>query len=407
LTHDADVLVVGAGASGCAVAIGLTRLGRSVLVVDRWPSRAAELGETLPPSARRALLRLGVGPLGGAHPRCWSYRSAWGTPRLAAYELIRSPYGHGWRIDRSELDRELRGRAASLGARILTGTRIGGSGAWLDSGGWLIPLEDSHGGLAHARAGWVVDATGRARMWSRAMGGRARAVDRLVALSALFTPEREQSGLRDPRFDDPLVESVPGGWWFTAATADGRLAASRFTDADLGPPGRAAAGGAADPAAEGACHTAARLRGCRLEAEPRVSSARSELLEPLTGPGWCAVGDAAAAHDPLCSNGITYGLETGLRAAGAIDAALRGGATAMDTYSDSVRRSFSVYLAARRRWYGAERRWPEMPFWRRRAGGESQPEPGGSSTRSRSNPGFPRSRSQVGSSRSSARVMDG
>ncbi len=360
----ADVLVVGAGPAGCAAAIGLATRGRSVVLVERGGPTRAPPGETLPPLAQRALERLGVAELEREHAPCWSFRSAWGGPHVEVLDLIRLPYGRGWRVDRAALERALRARAIEGGARLLSDVRPERAGIRpLGRLGWRIPLRDCRGRTVEVRAGHVVDASGRARVWARAVGGRARPFDRLVAVSALLVPGASGGSV------DPLVESAPDGWWFTTGTPDGRLAAAWLTDADMARGPWPLRHGRPD----GAPHTAARLAGSRLDGAPRTWSARSELLEPLVGSGWCSAGDAAAAHDPLCGNGITYALDTGWRAARAVAAALEGDRTAMPTYVRSVRRSFARYLAERDRRYGAERRWPARPFWSRRPPDASRP----------------------------------
>lgn len=60
--HEADVVVVGAGVFGCAVAFALARQGRSVLLLERWmhePDRI--VGELLQPGGVAALRQLGLG----------------------------------------------------------------------------------------------------------------------------------------------------------------------------------------------------------------------------------------------------------------------------------------------------------------------------------------------------------
>lgn len=60
--HEADVVVVGAGVFGCAVAFALANQGRSVLLLERWlrePDRI--VGELLQPGGVRALQKLGLG----------------------------------------------------------------------------------------------------------------------------------------------------------------------------------------------------------------------------------------------------------------------------------------------------------------------------------------------------------
>lgn len=413
----ADVLIVGGGPAGCAAGIALAGLGRSVVVVERPESDGhAPPGEILPPSAHRALHRLTTVPGSRDHAPCHGVRSAWGSPRVAAYDFLRLPYGRGWRIDRRALEHDLRARLVESGARLLSAPRLrvldrpskGGAGRDRRCGvgtaadaEWRVELLDHARAPAPVDARWVVDASGRARVVARAAGARAHALDRLVAATWVVAPP---GGAADA--GDPLVESVPDGWWVSSLTPAGRLAVARFTDADL-PSFRSGRRGDLDDAPR----TAARVRARRLEKPARIWSARSERLDDIAGPGWCAAGDAAAAHDPLCGNGITYGLETGWRAARAVHAALDGDAAALERYAASVRASFDRYLEGRDRWYAAERRWPGAAFWRRRHEGRAGARAGqlpaaASGCASRSNAGSPRRRSQAGSSLSSAGVRD-
>lgn len=60
--HEADVVVVGAGVFGCAMAYALANHGRSVLLLERWlkePDRI--VGELLQPGGVAALRKLGLG----------------------------------------------------------------------------------------------------------------------------------------------------------------------------------------------------------------------------------------------------------------------------------------------------------------------------------------------------------
>lgn len=60
--HEADVVVVGAGIFGCAIAYGLANQGRSVLLLERWMSEPDRIvGELLQPGGITALKKLGLG----------------------------------------------------------------------------------------------------------------------------------------------------------------------------------------------------------------------------------------------------------------------------------------------------------------------------------------------------------
>ena len=81
---------------------------------------------------------------------------------------------------------------------------------------------------------------------------------------------------------------------------------------------------------------------------------------------WLLVGDAAMTWDPLSGQGICKALESGMRAARAIDRALDGETRSLEDYAQWTRDRFGSYLQSRAKYYRAERRWPDAPFWRRR-----------------------------------------
>ncbi|PHH70494.1 hypothetical protein CDD83_5429 [Cordyceps sp. RAO-2017] len=60
--HEADVVVVGAGIFGCAIAFALANQGRSVLLLERWMKEPDRIvGELLQPGGVAALKKLGLG----------------------------------------------------------------------------------------------------------------------------------------------------------------------------------------------------------------------------------------------------------------------------------------------------------------------------------------------------------
>jgi squalene monooxygenase len=59
--HEAEVVVVGAGIFGCAIAYALARQGRSVLLLERWMNEPDRIvGELLQPGGVAALRKLGL-----------------------------------------------------------------------------------------------------------------------------------------------------------------------------------------------------------------------------------------------------------------------------------------------------------------------------------------------------------
>ena len=92
-----------------------------------------------------------------------------------------------------------------------------------------------------------------------------------------------------------------------------------MTDPDLLPPGSRDAE-IWFSLLDGAFHTGRRLAdgAYRPASLPRVVAASGGRLEPMAGPGWAAVGDAAMCYDPLASHGLTVALASGRDVAEAV-----------------------------------------------------------------------------------------
>ena len=101
----------------------------------------------------------------------------------------------------------------------------------------------------------------------------------------------------------------------------------------------------------------------------RVTDASTSWLDRMAGPGWAATGDAAAAFDPLSSQGIVTALVMG-REAGRLAAGSQPRRNTSAQYASLL----EEHLALREAYYGLERRWADSDFWRRR------PNPNGYST---------------------------
>jgi flavin-dependent dehydrogenase len=345
----------------------LARAGVATVLVDRGRHAPWKVGETLPPAAGAMLAGLGLTEAfrRDGHVRSYGNLSAWGSPELAEHDFIFDPDGPGWHLDRRTFDDMLWAAALEAGADACTGRAVG----WARAGGrWELRLAGSSPSVPDAlTADVVVDGTGRASWFGRAVGARRRVLDRLVGLAGLL--EGGAGGEHDTR---TLVEAVEGGWWYSAPVPGDRLVAVFMTDADLlAPTARTPAGWTA--ALASTTHTAARFdgRGALLVDGPRVVPASSSWLEPLAGPGWVAVGDAAVAHDPLSSLGISAALASGRSAAGAVLGRLGGRPGAIAAHQRWVLDGYRRYLAGRTAYYSIERRWPASPFWRRRRSARS------------------------------------
>lgn len=336
--------VIGAGVAGSTAALAAARLDCVVVLVDRSAGGRPECGETLLAEAKQVLLGLGVWDSFTAlgSDACWSNRAAWGSDRLHTWDQLNSPHGHGWHVQRHRLEVMLRDAAVDAGAQLV---RARVRHVRRTDRDWRLSLDNGEQLSANA----IVDATGRRAVLARRLGAHRVQYDRLLGI-AWWHP-----GSSDPA---TLVESVPHGWWYSSPS-DGGMITVFFSDADIldwrtlrsRPTGLLTH----------APHTRARIAASGPAGPPTLVTASTSVLQPISGPGWMAVGDAAATYDPLAATGILRGLATGRDAITAI----LGDDT--DACSQRERKHFHDHLQQRRAHYQAERRWPQAEFWRRRS----------------------------------------
>lgn len=356
-------VIIGGGPAGSAAALILARAGASVLVIDRSADGHNKIGESLPPSAGLLLRDMGLWDrfLACGHRPCYGNRSAWGSPGLDKYDFIFEPGGVGWHLERSRFDALLVKATAEAGALRLCPTRLvscnrAGNGLWRL--GLLSPECSSE-----VYADFVVDASGPASVFARRQGATRKVYDRMVGTVAWLA-----TCGNDPISPFTVTEAVQDGWWYVTPVGNEQLIVGYMSDADLirGRKLQSVGGWTLLFNQTRAVRELVEAHGYRfLEGAPRLVCAASSVLNVVTGSSWVAVGDAAAAHDPLSSQGITSALASGVRAAESIHS---GGPRALQEYESWIKEMYAGYLAYRAAYYAMEQRWPDSPFWRRRHG---------------------------------------
>ncbi|MBS1788473.1 MAG: NAD(P)/FAD-dependent oxidoreductase [Acidobacteria bacterium] len=341
-----QVAIIGGGPAGAITALALTRAGVSVVVIEREVRSEWKIGEGLPPAVKPILHKLELWErfLADGHLASYGNCSGWGSDKLVDHSFVFHPHGCGWHLDRNRFDQMLLNSAVEAGAT-------------------LVLSAESENTMA---ADVVVDASGRNSWLARRQGARRINHDNLVGSAALL---KVGNGVAD-QDSLTMVEAVADGWWYAALLPDQKLVVVFLSDADLEATrmARTAEGWLALLKQTKHLRNRVERHAYRIELEPRLVSANSSRLDVMAGESWLAVGDAAAAFDPLSSQGIITAMESGMLAAQAIQAKLVGQPEALNTYAQRMEKIFAAYLANRDFYYAQERRWPESKFWQRRHG---------------------------------------
>lgn len=352
LPPDCDVLVIGAGPSGSAVAHWLARHGLDVRLVDQhvFP-REKICGDGLIPDAHAALQRLGLldAVLALAHPvrhvRCVGPSGAYvDVPGTLAV------------LPRRQLDLLLVQGARGAGAQLHTPVRLD---ELIEAAGQVVGarLRDLGDGTVHeVRARWVVIATGAQIQTMQQAGLCDRRAPSGVALRGYV----QNAAMRDRITTMEVVWHKalrPGyGWIFPTGNDVYNIGVGAFFDRK---------GGQAGPDANlrqvfdafTRCHAPARelMAGGTLVGELKGAPLRCTLEGARYGrPGLIAVGEAIGSTYDFTGEGIGKALETGLLAAEAILAGWSAQAPEAQVRADYARRleqlkpRFDLYQKANR-----------------------------------------------------------
>ena len=324
-----DVLVVGAGPAGSAVAAGLARGGADVLLVEaRAHPRPKACAEYASPRIADELHRLQV-PDAAWRPGALALRGMRVIRGDDAVEVrYVDPNGprSAWGVERTAFDATLAQHAVAAGARLEERTALVDLG-WSDGRPSRAVLA-TPAGRREVGFEWLVGAD----------GARSRTAARLGVARAPF-PARlglvaHYEGL--PELADRGEMHVGAGWYVgLAPLAGGRLNVGMALPMRTRPrPAEARF----EAAIRGLPAVAARLSGSRRLTPLRGAAPIGSRVARAAGPGWLLVGDAAGFIDPFTGEGIFRAL----RSARAAAAALSAGGDPAGSYLAERRRAFAA-----------------------------------------------------------------
>ena len=302
-----NTLIVGAGPAGSALAIHLRKRGLPVILLDADKRPPLLVGESLIPAVVPHLRELGVAEAIAA----FSVRKPGASlvhhnGEQADFRFRR--FGkrtpdHAWNVPRPLFDETLAERAVALGAR-----RVRGRARFTNTRECELAVDPktlANIGLS-AQPGLIIDATGRARSVSRALGLRATRGGRDdVACFAHF------QNVPDPAVDDGriVISILKKGWSWRIPLPDRVSVGVVVPRASL-----IDAGGSAAAVLERSLTDEPLMRDALAGAQRVSDVLRYEhyqlIGERASGPGWAAVGDAFGFVDPMLSPGVFMALES-------------------------------------------------------------------------------------------------
>jgi flavin-dependent dehydrogenase len=353
VSHDCDVLVIGAGPAGSAAAIDLAARGHHVIILEREQFPRFRIGESLLPHTQAVLRKLGVLEALKAQPHVVkrgievgfgnSQREPVGIP---FEEILGTSERQAFNIRGGVLDEVLADAAANAGADVRFQTTLKSIDSMANDD---VRVTTSNGTIT---ARWLLDASGQASVVGRHLGTRTLLKGfQNVCYFEHFTHVKRPMGERE---GFAAIVMCREGWFWMIPLDEHTTSIGLVMDEPLA---RCVPVPAADRLRWGIEHCPLmkeRMAEAQGPTRNRVVADFSYSCEPYAGPGYFLAGDAAAFIDPVWSTGVSLGLEGGLHAAKSLGSILDGttsAAAAIMAHQAWVRRYRGIFLDLIERFY--------------------------------------------------------
>jgi flavin-dependent dehydrogenase len=337
---DADVVVVGDGPAGCVAARLLAAKGWHVSLLSRPGRGAGRACEVLSPACAGAIsgwLPHGLLDTVGVARRCAGIRSRWHHGGLHHQDY---PGDSGYIIDRACFDGGLRNAAVAAGALLYPGFDLCTVERTSDA---IVLRGHADRQPWSLRARFVVDASGRAATLARRLGCSHVRVARQVAFAARVFAEGAESQNAAGWFD---VESGEAEWWTASTAPDGSRDYVYYSR-----PPRARQGG--QSLVQKLLETRLVPPGGEPPRWAGGTDAGTTFARSVRGERWVAIGDAAAAFDPVSSQGIWNAVASAAAVAPAIgEFLMRGDLRGLERYEFRLSATLSHHLRGLRHHLG-------------------------------------------------------
>ncbi len=346
-TSHFDIIVLGGGPAGCAVARGLSELGFSVAIISQ--SRAASVWEGLSRRTLELLRDLGFAQtLAGLGPE---------VSREANWNGLTSSLNTEWVVERKRFDAALRNEANALGVAVINGLvrHTGWNGA-----SWTVAAQSREVKKQEFYCKFIIDARGRRAPTAQKGSVRGPAT---TALRAYWQHTGTVGAMTG-------VASFSDGWAWYAAGHGGRATLQLIVSGEQGSvPGSRVLGSHYDRVVRNLPEAGRWLAGATRYGTVSAHSAGARLVASVIDERQARVGDAAMTIDPLSGHGIYEALTAVSVLTPVINTMLRKPARlsqAIMFYRERMQGRFMQVCRTGRDFYAQEQRWPGSGFWEAR-----------------------------------------
>ena len=351
-----DVLVIGAGPSGCVSAAYLHNNGVKVRVVEKTKFPRLVVGESLIPRVMDHFEEAGFMPALEAQ----KYEVKWGARFIRGEQVCQfdfgKKYGKGWdwtwQVPRADFDNVLAQEVIRKGVNLTFETEVTDVQFFPDH--QVTTVKDANGEVSEITSKFVIDASGYGRVLPRLLD--LNSPSKLDDHSSIFTHIKEDkvrpAGEEGTLISFDVLEREVWLWvipFSNGNTSVGIVGPTHYINA-------LSASGDTEEALRKAIKRSdfyrARFEHSDFLFKPNKIQSYSCSVKKLFGGGFVLTGNSTEFLDPVFSSGVAFATESGMLAAKLVKRELAGEKVDWQKeYAEYMQRGIDVFTSYVREWY--------------------------------------------------------
>lgn len=353
LNEQVDVLVIGAGPSGCVAAAHLFNNGVKVKVVEKSAFPRFVIGESLIPRVMDHFEEAGLLDCLNA----MDFEKKLGARFIRGNEICEfdfsEKFGDGWdwtwQVPRADFDNTMTQELVKKGIDLQFETEV--TGIEFTGTKSVTTIKDKNGNISHIQAKFIIDSSGYGRVLPRLL--KLDAPSSIPENSSLFVHVNDvnrPAGVEGTQISFDILDTKVWLWiipFSNGNTSIGVVGPTAFINSLPGDKTEALR-----HIINTSDYYRNRFEGVDFLFEPHKIENYSCSVTQLCGPGYALTGNSSEFLDPVFSSGVCFATESGMLAAKLYLKELRGENPDWDVeYTQYMRRGVNVFSTYVKEWY--------------------------------------------------------
>ena len=349
-----DVLIIGAGPSGCVAAAYLNKQGVNIMVVEKSVFPRFVIGESLLPRCMDHFEEVGL--LDCLIAQNFEIKNG---ARFIKGDTIcefdfaekhTKGYDWTWQMPRADFDYALTEELKKQGVDIVFEHEVI-SVVFMEDGSSRTTIKTKNNEVYHVNAKFIIDSSGYGRVLPRLLN-----LDKPSTIpehSSIFSHVKELDRPNGSEGTFITFDVLDTDTWFwvipfsNGNTSIGFVGKTDFIDSFKGTHAERLS-----QMIKKSSYYYERFKDVDFLFEPKIIQNYSKSVTQLYGKGYALTGNSAEFLDPVFSSGVTFATESGLKAAKLITRELKDEAVDWETeYGEYMKKGVSVFASYVKEWY--------------------------------------------------------